>query len=200
MSDSEAAKQLLASRDTARDNLGNTRDLTKLYGSFAQGALATLYNPYYVVVSGEDDDYFGTLTPWDEDKAHQWKIVGFSRALLILEAQELLSTYILQTVQSILAHGLADAVKGDEKWSQLAATGFQGNDDNLRDQHRIVAFGPPPNLSLSRLSETVRMRYDAAKDVSHIGRDTYAKTHANRSSHDRKRGCCKRTLRSRAIC
>ncbi|TEY63225.1 hypothetical protein BOTCAL_0157g00080 [Botryotinia calthae] len=45
---------------------------------------------------------YGTLTQWKSEEAHRWASVGFPRAILILEAQAHLLSFLRSTVEKIL--------------------------------------------------------------------------------------------------
>lgn len=63
------------------------------------GSLATVYNKNCIVMHGPS---FGKLTSWQSRSAHAWDIVGYPRAILVLEAQLKLSEVLMAVVEKLL--------------------------------------------------------------------------------------------------
>lgn len=64
---------------------------------------------------------YGTLTPWERGAAHQWKIIGFPRGMLILDAQQRLMSFLRGVADTLLA-GLVrnDAVRPFKQLRRIA--------------------------------------------------------------------------------
>lgn len=60
------------------------------------GSLALDYNAHSIILSGPE---YGTITPWRKIEAHRWTSVGFPRAILILEAQAYLLSFLRSMVE-----------------------------------------------------------------------------------------------------
>jgi hypothetical protein len=63
------------------------------------GSLATVYNKNCIVMHGPS---FGKLIHWQSRSAHAWDIVGYPRAILVLEAQLKLSEVLMAVVEKLL--------------------------------------------------------------------------------------------------
>jgi hypothetical protein len=63
------------------------------------GSLGTVYNRNCIVMHGPK---FGNLTPWQSRSAHTWDIIGYPRAILVLEAQLKLSEVLKAIVEKLL--------------------------------------------------------------------------------------------------
>lgn len=63
------------------------------------GSLITSYNRNCVIMYGPR---YGDLVSWKSDLAHAWDIVGFPRAILVLEAQLKLSQFLRDIVEKLL--------------------------------------------------------------------------------------------------
>ncbi|KAF7890293.1 hypothetical protein EAF00_008608 [Botryotinia globosa] len=64
------------------------------------GSLALDYNGNSIILAGSA--YVGTTTQWKSEEAHRWTSIGFPRAILILEAQVHLLSFLRSTVERIL--------------------------------------------------------------------------------------------------
>jgi hypothetical protein len=64
------------------------------------GSFDTTYNANCIIMFGEK---YGTLTPWERGAAHYWKIIGFPRGILILEAQQRLMGFLRVVLDTLLA-------------------------------------------------------------------------------------------------
>lgn len=62
-------------------------------------SINTVYNGNCIVMHGED---FGKLTPWNEQGAHDWTTIGFPRAILVLEAQAKLLSFLQAVVEKLV--------------------------------------------------------------------------------------------------
>jgi hypothetical protein len=70
------------------------------------GALKTGYNPNCLIMHGPN---YGDLTPWNKQRSHSWVIIGFPRAILVLEAQGKLLCFLRGLVEK-----LVEGVEGED--------------------------------------------------------------------------------------
>ncbi|TVY82305.1 hypothetical protein LSUE1_G002243 [Lachnellula suecica] len=63
------------------------------------GSLPTPYNKNCIIMYGPS---YGKLTPWQSGLAYAWDIIGFPRAILVLEAQMKLSSFLKSIVERLV--------------------------------------------------------------------------------------------------
>ena len=134
------------------------------------GGFDLTYNGGAIIMHEQD---YGKWTIWQERGAHSWGVVGFPRAILILEAQELLP-HILRGVVENLVEGL------DREWT---SNEFTGNSDTftktlkpgLKSNHTTSAiefasvylnqpFSAPPLFNVSALFGLCQSQLDMHGD------------------------------------
>ncbi|TGO17517.1 hypothetical protein BTUL_0017g00980 [Botrytis tulipae] len=79
-------------------------------------SLALDYNSNSMILAGSA---YGTLTQWKSEEAHRWTSVGFPRAILILEAQAHLLSFLRSTAERILGPTIGYSMK---RYIELAMT------------------------------------------------------------------------------
>lgn len=120
------------------------------------------YNPHCVSMNGET---FGKLITSDATRAHNFDIVGYPRARIILQAQSALSTLLRRITKTILECQLDSAAKGRDLWDAMSASGFRKSTHTVSISVRFnQPFSAPPKFNLRQVVETLRSRRDAAAD------------------------------------
>ncbi|KAK4908663.1 hypothetical protein LTR49_022475 [Elasticomyces elasticus] len=109
------------------------------------------YNPHCVVLYGK---FYGSLIPWNAASAHRQDIVGYPKATLILEAQQILTTFLRKMVDLVLANGLEAAAQDRAQWDALAVSDFQTERVAGSLSRRLGAYRAPPCY---RIDDIVRM-------------------------------------------
>ncbi|KAK3671183.1 hypothetical protein LTR78_008984 [Recurvomyces mirabilis] len=139
-------------------------DSEQLHFPFDEG-LALLAYILHCVVMQDQVDTFGTIVPWKKGAAHRWDIIGLLRALLVLEAQNELSTFRRSTVDLLLQ---APAAEGNSDWQICAARGFMDSSYTVTgpwvDQFSIA----PPVVNFATVVAAMRDRLQVAKDDLYI--------------------------------
>ncbi|KAK4634636.1 hypothetical protein CLAFUW4_00967 [Fulvia fulva] len=140
-------------------------DSLHLTAFFSQGLLEASYNPHCVVMHNADNK-FGALVHWEKDLAHEWSIIGFPRAKLILEAQVALSKLLNQMAQLLLHNGQDQALEGSEKWQALVGAGFRTAGVSQHDVGAVRRVRYlPRDFALSSLHAAFGARYVDARET-----------------------------------
>ncbi|KAK5739752.1 hypothetical protein LTR17_005038 [Elasticomyces elasticus] len=113
------------------------------------------YNPHCVVMYGK---FYGSLIAWNAASAHRQDIIGYPRAALILEAQQILTTFLRKMVDLVLANGLEAATQGRAKWDALAMSDFQTERTAGSLSRRLGAFRAPPCYKIDDIVQRLRER------------------------------------------
>ena len=108
---------------------------------------------------------YGCTVAWDKAAAHRWDIVGYPRAILILEAQE----YIMQLLRRIvdeLLEGIDISKAGSSaKWIQTTSLGFKQTDKiEFWSPYLNRPFSAPPLFDIANLVSLTRAKKEAAED------------------------------------
>ncbi|KAK5675135.1 hypothetical protein LTS10_012209 [Elasticomyces elasticus] len=132
------------------------------------------YNPHAVVM--QPGRNYGRLIAWVKEPAHRQDIIGFPRAILILEAQAELSQFLRAMASFILADGLEAARKGRVDWDALV---LRERRDTMVDQLELLQTDPvyfrshvrqiQDTAFYSRLTDdTARQQHTLSLVLSHI--------------------------------
>ncbi|KAK3656874.1 hypothetical protein LTR56_002855 [Elasticomyces elasticus] len=117
------------------------------------------YNPHAVVMYGP---HFGRLIPWNKQSAHQEDIIGYPRAVIILEAQCVLTRFLRTIVDLILKNGMDAALPGRSQWDALVASEFHAISGPL--SRRLDAFNAPPQYDIEAIVRVLEERHKAMLD------------------------------------
>lgn len=143
-----------------------SHDNEVLMFGYNQGFLAIDYNPLCVVMTGSK---YGELVPWDESAAHRLDIIGFPRAQLILEAQAVLLTFLVQVVEG-LVEGLesrptAEGVVHDANKAQIPKLEFRRSGRlETWSSYTNQPFSEPPRFDIDALIATARAKAKETDD------------------------------------
>ncbi|KAK5694378.1 hypothetical protein LTR17_024859 [Elasticomyces elasticus] len=115
------------------------------------------YNPHAVIMYGQ---HYGRLINWNKHSAHALDIIGFPRAVLILEAQDRLAKFMRTMIDLVLAQDLQAASVGSVLLDNLAQLDFQ------RGAHtrRLDAFRPPPCYDIQIIVDLLGGVYESLLD------------------------------------
>ncbi|KAE9375173.1 hypothetical protein N431DRAFT_555665 [Stipitochalara longipes BDJ] len=131
------------------------------------GSFATAYNANCIVMFG---DKYGTLTPWERGAAHNWKIIGFPRGFLILEAQQRLMSFFRGVVESLVigfvrndttahSNNFTEAFKNGLKKPSKKSTSTE-----FASVYLNQPLSSPPNFDLQALISIAKTQLDLRGD------------------------------------
>lgn len=117
---------------------------------------------YCVVMHGINH---GKLVPWDKKAAESSDIVGYPRALLIIEAQALMFSRLRAIVDLILEGVDRNATSASDKWQEMVRAGFrQSNNIELWSDYVNQPFSAPPKFDVDYFCSIAEARMQAAQD------------------------------------
>ncbi|KAI9651338.1 hypothetical protein NHQ30_001377 [Ciborinia camelliae] len=126
------------------------------------GSLALHYNDHSIVMSGPR---YGTLIHWNKAEAHRWTSIGFPRAILILEAQAYLLSFLRSMVERILGSSNnllmeSQPTMFDEILDHGSTTskGPSGHPLELSSSYLNQPFSAPPAFSIDSLLNIAKAR------------------------------------------
>ncbi|KAL2826764.1 hypothetical protein BJY01DRAFT_143263 [Aspergillus pseudoustus] len=138
-------------------------DSAQLTLSWATGHFDIDFSDKCVVMHGPR---YGTLVRWEKEAAHRADLLGFPRAILVLEAQ----AYLMDVLGSIVEH-ILDGVDRtlpprNQKWKQLIANAAFRETGVVESWSRYThqPFSPPPDLNSDYLLSLARTRREATGD------------------------------------
>jgi hypothetical protein len=116
---------------------------------------------YCVVMHGVN---YGKLVPWNKDAAERWDIIGYPRALLIIEAQALMFSRLRAIVNLILQGVDHDTLGASDKWQEMVRAGFkQSNNIELWSDYVNQPFSAP-KFDVEHYCSVAEARMQAAQD------------------------------------
>lgn len=131
------------------------------------GSFDTTYNANCIVMFGEK---YGTLTPWERGAAHHWKIIGFPRGILILEAQQRLMSFLRGVVDTLLA-GLVrnKAAAHSNSFAELLENGLRRYNDKwtstqFESAYLNQPFSAPPLFNVQALISIAQAQLELCGD------------------------------------
>ena len=117
---------------------------------------------YCVVMHGVN---YGKLVPWSKEAAERLDIVGYPRALLVVEAQALMFSRLRAVIDLILEgtdHSIAGA---SDKWQEMMRAGSkQPNSIELWSDYVNQPFSAPPKFDVDHYYSIAEARMQAAQD------------------------------------
>jgi hypothetical protein len=117
---------------------------------------------YGVVMHGID---YGKLVPWNKEAAERWDIVGYPRALLIIEAQALMFSRLRAVADLILEGVDHDTLRASDKWQEMVRAGSkQSNNIELWSDYVNQPFSAPPKFDVDYYCSLAEARMQAAQD------------------------------------
>ncbi|KAL2809104.1 hypothetical protein BJX63DRAFT_372354 [Aspergillus granulosus] len=138
-------------------------DSRQLTFSWAGGYFDVDFSDKCVVMHGAR---YGTITRWEKGAAHRADMLGFPRAILVLEAQ----AYLMEVLCSIVEH-ILDGVDNSlpprvQKWKDLIAKAAFRDTGVVESwsPYTHQSFSPPPELDSGYLVSLARTRRDATAD------------------------------------
>ncbi|KAG9562656.1 hypothetical protein KCU71_g7209, partial [Aureobasidium melanogenum] len=96
--------------------------------------------------------------------AHRYDIIGFSRAVLILEAQATLFAFLRKTVEILLEPSAQGATLGHQQWDILVQSDFGSIGPKPLVCRRLEAFRSPPQLDMAAIVESLAFQVDILFD------------------------------------
>lgn len=131
--------------------------------SWAHGRFNLEYcGKYCVVMHGVN---YGKLVPWNKEAAERWDIVGYPRALLIVEAQALMFSRLRAIVDLILEGVDRSTTGASDKWQEFVRAGSkQSNNIELWSDYVNRPFSTPPNFDVDHYCSIAKSRMQAAQD------------------------------------
>lgn len=132
------------------------------------GSLALDYNSHSIILSGSA---YGTLTQWKSEEAHRWASVGFPRAILILEAQAHLLSFLRSTVEKILGfttgHFVESQISSFDEISKCDSTTLNRGCNYIPGTASCFlnrSFSAPPIFYIDSLVNIAKTREDLQGD------------------------------------
>ncbi|KEQ75458.1 hypothetical protein M436DRAFT_70947 [Aureobasidium namibiae CBS 147.97] len=119
------------------------------------------FNPHCVIMYGA---HLGRLIPWNKQSAHRHDIIGYPRAVLILEAQAALFAFLRKTVEMLLEPSLHEATAGHQQWDVLVQSDFGKIGPTPLVCRRTEVFRSPPRLDMAAIVEYLHEQRDAMFD------------------------------------
>jgi hypothetical protein len=119
------------------------------------------FNPHCVIMYGT---HLGRLIPWNKQSAHRHDIIGYPRAVLILEAQATLFAFLRKTVEVLLEPGVQETAAGHQQWDTLVLSDFGKIGPTPLVGRRTQAFRSPPQLDMAAIVETLSEQKEAMFD------------------------------------
>lgn len=119
------------------------------------------FNPHCVVMYGK---YLGRLIPWNQQSAHRHDIIGYPRALLILEPQATLFAFLHKTVEVLLEPGLRETIAGHHLWDSLVRSDVGEIGPTPLAYRRLQAFRSPPRLDMAAVVKSLTEQKDTMFD------------------------------------
>ncbi|KAH0363139.1 hypothetical protein KCU65_g7623, partial [Aureobasidium melanogenum] len=119
------------------------------------------FNPHCVIMYGK---HFGRLIPWNQQSAHRYDIIGYPRAVLILEAQATLFAFVRKTVEILLEPSDQGATIGHQQGDTLVQSDFGTLDPKSLVSRRLEAFRSPPQLDMAAIVESLAFQVDILFD------------------------------------
>ena len=117
---------------------------------------------YCVVMHGTN---YGKLVHWNKEPAERWDIVGYPRALLIIEAQALMFSRLRAIVDLILEGVDRDIASASDKWQEMVRAGFkQSNNIELWSDYVNQPFSAPPKFDVDHYCSIAKARMQVAQD------------------------------------
>lgn len=108
---------------------------------------------------------YGELVDWQAGPAHRADILGFPRALLVLEAQAYLMGILRKIVDKTLESADLSKPATSEKWKSVINLGFkQSGMVEFWSPYTNQAYSAPPVFDIDKLLSIVQTRLDAAND------------------------------------
>ena len=138
-------------------------DSRQLTLCWAAGFFDVDFSKKCVVMYGEN---YGSLVDWEEKAAHRAEILGFPRAILVLEAQAYLLEVLDNIVSRILAGVDSSQLPRTEKWKALVNNKVfkEPGAVELWSPYTHPAFSPPPKFDSKYLVSLAKSRQDATAD------------------------------------
>ena len=128
------------------------------------GSLATVYNKNCIVMHGPS---FGKLTNWQSRSAHAWDIVGYPRAILVLEAQLKLSEVLMAVVEKLLIGH--ESGNNTSNFNEALESGMRKATDNsscveFASVFINQPFSAPPTFDIKSLSAIAEAQFNLHAD------------------------------------
>jgi hypothetical protein len=119
------------------------------------------FNPHCVIMYGT---HFGRLIPWNKQSAHRHGIIGYPRAVLILEAQAALFAFLRKTVELLLEPDARETAAGHQQWDVLVQSDFGKISPTPLRCRSTEAFRSPPQLDMAAIVESLTEQNEAIFD------------------------------------
>ncbi|TVY39094.1 hypothetical protein LOCC1_G005276 [Lachnellula occidentalis] len=108
--------------------------------------------------------HYGTLVPWDHAAIHREELLGFPRAVLLLEAQRILygvlRNFLIEFVQSSEPGGSSKADEAEPFHLKLKSFGRT----DLWSIHTNQPYSAPPTFDIDAMISKARARLDLSSD------------------------------------
>lgn len=126
------------------------------------GSLALDYNSHSIILVGSA---YGALTQWKIEQAHGWTSVGFPRAILILEAQAYLFSFLRSTVEQLLGstvgYSMEIQISSFDTISKCGSTTSNGRFNHMPGAAPCFldeSFSAPPHFDIDSLLSIAKTR------------------------------------------
>lgn len=163
--DPENFLMLLANQSKYLPEASAPYDSFVLEKPWGYGNLEFAYNPNCVHMEGNQ---YGKLTPWDQDKAHEWRIVGYPRARKILWAKR----RVLSFLRHIVENNIITSAIGDDRSNKLWAL-TQDQSGNIKGKKTStysvstflhLPYSAPPKFNIAEFKSIAMTRLNFNSD------------------------------------
>ena len=136
-------------------------DYSLLQKDWDIGSFESIYNKNCIIMYG---DNYGQMTVWKEDEVHNLSRIGFPRGILVLEAQQMLFSFLRRIVTTILE----DDETAIQTWSpsfftktaepKLKHAGRNSSSIEFASSYLNQAFSAPPQFDLDEINSIIQTR------------------------------------------
>jgi hypothetical protein len=125
--------------------------------------MSSTFNRNCVVMQGPD---YGKLVPWNAEQAHRWEIVGFTKAHVLLAAQQTMLNLLSNCVKGLLTEATTPPeLDSSPKWTSMIASNFSRFKTNFPWSTDFVKpFSAPRQFDARETSELIMSRHRVVLD------------------------------------
>ena len=135
-------------------------DYRELLIPWAKGQLPEDYVDGAFIMSGEK---FGTWTEWDRDELHSMYAFGGPRALMVMESQEILLTFLTTIAKRLIGDTPAER-SGNDLLLKLVEDNLRTSKERTLSLHTTLKYLSPPIFDLQEMTSIVKACSAAARN------------------------------------
>lgn len=135
-------------------------DADQLRPGFQHGFLADQFNRKCIIMHGSE---YGRLVDWQKEACHNFLMVGYPLATLVLEAQCVLLKILRKLLDHIMPSGKPK--EGNSAWQQFTHTGFRAAENiEAWSVYTHQPFSTAPKFEPLKWGQHARAQLEAAQD------------------------------------